>query len=267
MRIIKPEELATARLGANEAFFVELLYSMTHQKSLDSYRVRCMNSRMLIRELAEELAIGLIKPCDLIGVSTETKLSLSTDPVISTYFSSHLNIISTFWDNPPQAERDNKKRDLEKEKEFLFITNDFSSALEKSYWKYCCAILPGTINSGDKERIKTVLSNTIADLVDRGWPIETVFSWHDHFLAPKNIKAYGFDKNLSFMLKMFSKKEQQFEVTLRLTGSDNLSKLGGFGDFTFSPLPDNLGEGAPKKFRTATNLVCFAQANVDDSDF
>lgn len=267
MRFIKPTALAAANLGANEAFFVELWYAMTHEKSLDSYRVRCMNSRMLLRELSEELAIRLIKPSDLIGLSNETNECLVADPIINKYFSNHLKIIQPFLVDPFHGEKDDKKRreflERGKGKEFKFIANDLYAALDKMYWEHLRSTLIETVVSGDKDLLSIVMSNTIADLIDRSWPIESIFSWHDHFIK-KN--GYSFKKNIEFMLKIFSQKSQQFEVTLRLTGSDKLASLGGFGDFVFAPIFENVGKTAPKKWSGGT-LVCFAQTNVFDSDF
>jgi len=267
MLIIKPEELSAAGFGTNEAFFVELWYSMTHQKSLDSYRVRCMNSRMILRELAQELAIGIIKPRELKGLATEASEGLASDPVITQHFASQLKIIRPFLTTPPLAEKEDKKKKDDSEKEFIFIINDFHSALEKYYWKRLCETLTDTVTSGDRPSLKSVVSNTIADLVDRGWPIESIFTWHYHFLSSEIRSKYSFEKNLSFMLKVFSQKSQEFEVTLRLAGSNRLIELGGYGDYKFTSLPVNLGDEVPKKWKHPKQSVCFAQTKIIDSDF
>lgn len=264
MRIIKPDEFAAAQFAPNEAFFIELWYSMTHQKSLDSYRARCMNSRMLLRELAEELSIGLIKSCDLKGVCAEIAEVLTTDPVIKQSFPKLFDRIIPFLNNPPQAEE--KKKD-EQCKEFTFIANDLSAGLEKRYWGICCSLLVDLLAKGEIGSLKIVMSNLISDLIDRGWPIETLFSWHNHFLSPEIRKQYSFSQNLKFMLDIFSNECQSFEVTLRLTGSENLKSLGSFHNFTFIDIPKNLAEKAPQKFKTVGKNSCFAQTTVLDSDF
>jgi hypothetical protein len=271
MRIIKPEQLADAMEGVNplradEAFFVELWYSMTHQQSLDSYRVKCMNSRMIVRELAEELAIGIIKPNDIKGLSVEAIDCLSKDPVIVARFAYQWKVIEPFLNEPPQAEPDDKKRNKQKAREFTFLINDFHAALEKSYWQELSAFLPNAVATGDRDQIRIVVSHTIADLIDRGWPAESLFRWHDHFLNDKTRKQYGFEKNLSFMLRILSQPSQEFEVTLRLTGSSNVVNLEEFGDFTFKPTAEGL-EAAPKKFTTRSANACVAQTKVRDSEF
>lgn len=271
MRIIKPEQLTNATqgtnpLGAHEVFFVELWYSMTHQQSLDSYRVKCMNSRMIVRELAEELVIGIIKPSDIKGLSAEAIDCLSKDPVISTGFSCQWKVIEPFLNAPPQAEPDDKKRDKQKAREFVFIVNDFHAALEKSYWQELSAFLPNAVANGDRDQIRIAVSHTIADLVDRGWPTESLFRWHDHFLRDRTRKLYGFEKNLAFMLRILSQPSQEFEVTLRLTGSSNVVNLEEFGDFTFKATAEGL-EAAPKKFITRSPNACVAQTKVRDSEF
>jgi len=271
MRILKSEQLADAvqganPLGASEAFFVELWYCMTHQQSLDSYRVKCMNSRMIIREIAEELAIGIIKSSDIKGLSAEAIECLSKDPVITDGFAYQWKVIEPFLKAPPQGEPEDKKRDKYKAREFVFIVNDFHAALEKSYWQVLSSFLPNIVANGDRNQIRAVVSHTIADLVDKGWPTESLFRWYDHFLSDRTRKMYGFQKNLAFMLKILSQPSQEFEVTLRLTGSSNVINLEEFGDFIFKAAAEGL-EAAPKKFTTKSPNACVAQTKVLDSEF
>ncbi|UFS72470.1 hypothetical protein LPW11_09810 [Geomonas sp. RF6] len=274
MRIFKPEQLAEAiegtnPLGANELFFVELWYSMTHQESLDSYRVKCMNSRMLIREWAEELAIGRLNPSEASDVAAETISCLSCDPVIATHFERHWTLLEPVLQAhvPIKAmkpdERKQKATAL-RTKEFVFVVNDLHAALEKDYWRLLSSSLPHVVATGNKDTMRIVTSHAIADLVDRGWPIESLFTWHDNFLKAENREIHTFEENLSFMMRKLSEAPVEYQVTLRLTGSKNLVKLGRFGDFVFMAQAEL--KDAPSKFTSAKPASCLAQTTVMGAD-
>jgi len=282
MRILRLDQLTNAAQGVNPldghaTFFVELWYSMTHQRSLDSYRVKCLNSRMMMRELAEELSLGIIKVTEIQSLAAEILDCLTNDPVVQNHFGHHFGVIKPFLTDPPQAEKDEKKEERKdkddkkrereaKVKEFEFIADDFHAALESNYWPALRSELVAAVPSGDRDRTRLVLSHTIADLIDRGWPAETLFRWHDHFLSEVNRAKYSFEKNLSYMLKFLSRPPQEYEVTLRLTGSSNVLNLQEYGTFTFMDKVGNL-EGAPQRFVTPAKNVCFAQTVVRDTDF
>lgn len=274
MRIIKGDELVASGLDSKEAFFVELWYSMTHKKSLDSYRARCLNSRMIIRELSEELSIGLASPSELTNITAEAQETLKTDPALPS-FASHFRLLEPFFASPPllmkepngdKQSKDEKEKNKERYREFTFIVSDFSAALEKRYWTALCSRLPEVIASGNKDELRTLTSHMIADLIDRNWPVGSLFGWHGHFLSQGQRKTYSFTQSLEFMLKCFTRPAQNFEVTLRLTGSENLVNLEGFASFRFSKEPPKLDTG-PKKFKSQGPLVTFAQTEVTDCDF
>src|SRR5438128_10826405 len=96
---------------AHERFFVELWYGMTHDGSMDSHRVRCMNSRAIMRELNEELGIGLLAPEELKGLCAEALELLERDVVIHKYFAKHLKVLAPLLKDPPSSEDKSKGED------------------------------------------------------------------------------------------------------------------------------------------------------------
>ncbi|MFZ4484874.1 MAG: hypothetical protein ACOYOL_12955, partial [Chthoniobacterales bacterium] len=80
-------------LAENEKFFLELWHGMTHEASLDSHRVRCMNARTIIRELNQDLHIGRARGDDLLGLCSEADEILTCDPVVGESFRRHVGIL------------------------------------------------------------------------------------------------------------------------------------------------------------------------------
>ena len=101
MRVIAARKLDAASLEPHERFFVELWYSMTHMRSLDSHRVRCLNARTIVRELADELQIGLIDEPELSTLCDEAREILSDDPVVQRRFGVGFAIVEPLLKNPP----------------------------------------------------------------------------------------------------------------------------------------------------------------------
>ncbi|WP_157040137.1 hypothetical protein [Pelobacter propionicus] len=230
-----------------------------------------MNSRTLIRELSQEIQIGLIKSNGLQCLCDESNECLENDPIISIHFNILYNRIKPYLIEQPQPDKEKdekRKKELEdKKRDFLYLSKDFSVDLERRYWECLSFELLPAIVSGDKKNIKTLVVSLLSDLIDKGWPIETLFKWHEHFLSDKNTSKYTFEKNLHFMFRYFSNKSQEFEVTLRLMGSNKLVELGSYGDFIFTNNPCNIAAKASKKFTKYNDYICFTQIKLSDSDF
>ncbi len=271
MRVLSPEKIAHAKLDLHEQYFIELWYSMTHMQSMDSYRVRCMNSRTVIRELYEEIKIGIIKDAELLNLCCETKEFINSDPVIFENFTIFLNKINPFLSHPPflhsneKERKENKERGNNKLSDFKFLVGDFSCQLEREYFEKIIAYLPKTIKPDKTSELKIVVDALLSELIDKGWPLETLFGWYNHFLAPKE-KAYSFTENLEFMLKVFASKPKDHQVILKLHGGKSLNKIQNYGDFSFVDHVDIATDNnLKKKFQRKLGVV-FAQTTIDDVD-
>ncbi|MBI4023966.1 MAG: hypothetical protein HY360_03235 [Verrucomicrobia bacterium] len=254
----------------HEKFFLETWHGMTHELSLDSYRVRCLNARMIIRELDQELRIGRASPEELQDLCAEAEEILGRDPLVPQSFGRHLGLLLSFLKNPSLP--DEKKRDAApdpKQREFRFIVADFSAALERDYFRQLLAALPDTITGGDNDRTYAAVGTLLSDLVDQGWPLESLFGWLDLFFQKKPLTHHAtFSANLLFLMRQLDRGKQPFRAILRLSGSSNLSTLGDFAGFQFRPLPGFTAlPGPQKKFAIAYSLVTFAETQVEAVDF
>jgi hypothetical protein len=270
MRVLNSDIFDAAKLAEHERLFVELWHSMTHILSLDSYRVKCMNSRTIVRELSDELRIGLISDVELKALCSEADEILASDPIIKASFTAGYRAISRFLSSPPLA-KDAKEKvhrtTSEQWRQFMLTAEDFSVALEKNYFHHMVAALPLAINPNNQEKIHSLLGSLLSDLMDRGWTLDALYRWHTKFLPDKNGKTYPFNKNLDFTLAQLSRDKQEFRVSLRLTGSNKLSNVRAFHKLnlasTITLIPKN---DAEKRFAEPNPQVTFATTTVQAVD-
>jgi len=230
MRIINADLLKAAGLNACQSFFVELWYGMTHLHSLDSYRVKCLNSHTILRELNEELRIGLGNDEEIDALCAEAIKILQNDTIINTHFATQLRVIQPLLSKPPKGEK--KTRNESKPwQQLRFVTQDFLVALNAEYFTCLCDAIPSAIKPDNEDQIGQLFSALLSELVGQGWPLETLFRWHWHFLKQKARHTYSFDQNLDFMLRQFKREPQSFRVTLTLSGSKKLSGITTFHGF------------------------------------
>jgi len=271
MRIVSPAKIIAAKLEPHESLFVGLWHSMTHNKSLDSYRVRCMNSRTIVREISQECRLNLMATAELGQLCMEAKSILEQDPVCGKYFSGSLKTLLPFLIKVPPIDRaDVKKKQVEDEKgfrEFTLVVNDFYVGLERSYFGYLCDYLQSAIKPDNDEEIKLVTSYLLSDLVDQGWPLETLFSWPEKYLeAPP---THTFVDNLKFMLKVLNYPSQEYKIILKISQSSVLPTIGLHGEFAFSSncSVNASAQASIARFAKSSQSVCFAETTRIDFDF
>jgi hypothetical protein len=270
MRVLDAKILDAAKLAEHERLFVELWYSMTHILSLDSYRARCMNSRTIVRELSEELRIGLVSDLELKELCAEADEILASDPVIKARFTAANRAITPFLSSPPivkDAKEKNNRATFGPWRKFMLTAEDFSVALEQDYFRQLIAALPLAIRPNNEEEIHSLLGSLLSDLLDRGWTIDSLYRWHTKFLSNEDGNTYSFEKNLTFLLTQLSRDKQEFRVSLRLTGSNKLSSIGAFHSLNLAPTITLVAKtGAEKRFAEPNSLVTFATTTVQAVD-
>jgi hypothetical protein len=260
--------LAAANLAEHERLFVELWHSMTHMLSLDSYRVKCMNARTIVRELSEELRIGLITDPELKALCVEAAEILASDPIIKASFTAGNRAIAPFLSSPPNAKDPKANRATSDGwRQFMLTAEDFSVALERDYFSRLVTALPSAIKPNNEGEMEPLLGSLLTDLVDRGWTMEALHRWHTKFLPDEDGKSYPFNKNLSFTLQQLSRGKQDFRVSLRLTGSDKLLSVGPFHGLNLASKITLIAKSdAEKRFAEPNALVTFATMTVQAVD-
>lgn len=273
MRVIEAGKLDAANLLPHERCFLECWYSMTHMRSLDSYRVRCMNSRTIVRELVNELQIARIQGDELCGLCQEAAAILSSDPVLVKHFPATYPAVKSTLDSPPFTKDASISKANAEEKsklrEFAFVAEDLHVALERDYCSNVCSDLPEAIKPDNETEILSITGSLLSDLVDRGWTLESLYRWHRHFFRKDANDKYTFAQNLAFCLTQLNRPPQPFVVTLRLSGTSRLSGIEKYGEFSISETtsltPDSKNR-AEQNFCKRHELVCFATRQVKSVD-
>lgn len=222
MWVIKPEKFLNLNFEYHEKFFIELWHSMTHNRSLDTYRVKCMNSRTIIREIAEEIRMGRLNEEEKKALYDEAKEILQEDIIVSKNFPI---LYAELFKIIDQGNKDRKKISSRNE---IYCFVDFFNALEKNYFKLLSEEILLVVQSKDLDKIKLILSSFLSDLHDRGWPFRSLFFSHMHFLKQRE---YSFVDNLKFLLKRFLMPLSKFDVILKIHGSSKLRSIVKFGEF------------------------------------
>jgi hypothetical protein len=270
MNLINDDNSSFLALAAHEKFFVESWHGMTHELSLDSHRVRCLNTRAILRELNLELRSGRLAVEDLTDLCEEASEIISLDPLAAAAYPRHHRLLLPFLQKPPQIP-DEKKKEAEVDRvfrEFKFTVADFSAELERDYLKRLLEALPDAIVSGDDNRCHATIGALLSDLVDQGWPLESLFGWVDLFFQKKRPPYDTFNSNLLFLIRHLDWGKQAFRVVLRLSGSSKLSSLGDFEGFNFKPAPGFIAKTPSQmKFSGQHPQSAFAETAVQAVDF
>ncbi|MHB8898383.1 MAG: hypothetical protein ACYC6Y_06520 [Thermoguttaceae bacterium] len=273
MRVIDSDKLDAAGLLPHQRYFLEHWYSMTHMRSLDSYRVRCMNSRTIVRELSDELRVGLSDDEELRNLCEEAAATLASDPILTRRFPTTTKTIQPFLKCPPSVkENSDKKANAErmgKLREFSFAIEDLRVALERDYFACLCNDLPEAITPNNEAEILSLIGSLLSDLVDRGWTLTSLYQWHRHFLRKDVTEKYSFAENLVFILTQLSRSPQPFVVTLRLSGSNRLVGIAEYGGYSISTTPSLTPDAknpAEQNFCKPHKTVCFATRTVEAVD-
>ena len=254
MRVIRLSESAATSLRSHEKLFVELWYGMTHMLSLDSYRVRCMNARSIATEVNEELATGRLSDVERESLCQEALEIWDHDPVMHSAFPGHLEVVRPALKAAPDGKKNGAA-------ELRYCVADIAAVLQRDYFRELLELMPGAIKPGNEQEIHTLLNAFLSSLIEQGWPLESLFHSHRHFLVQT---GYSFSKNLRFLLEVYKKQPIQFRVTLKLHGSEKLRTIQEYGIFRFSDTaPDAGASPEVQKFASAGKAVTFAECALD----
>ena len=90
MWVIPSDRLPAAPFEPHESLFLDCWHGLTHSRSLDSHRVRCLNARTILGELCDELDSGRLDEPEFRGICEETLSLLQGDPIVPSAFSANL---------------------------------------------------------------------------------------------------------------------------------------------------------------------------------
>ncbi|AMV35265.1 hypothetical protein VN12_24280 [Pirellula sp. SH-Sr6A] len=271
MRFVPRNAIANLKFHPHELLFLDCWYGLTHEKSLDSYRVKCLNARTVVHELCDEISKGRIDQPEFQGLCSEALAILQGDPAISPSFSRGFAAIKPFLESPPHLAGSNDKKEKESQenqkklKEMMFAATDLLAALESRYFSTACNRLVESLSKPEIKHIAPLTGTVVSDLVSRGWELGELFRWHRKFLVAD---GRTFSENLEFLIECLKRPPTEFRVTLRISGGNNLRQLTEFRSFSLSSQshiqPDHEYQ---KRFVSEDGYTVFAEGTFMSVDF
>jgi len=276
MRFISSRKISDKAFLPHQMLFLDCWHGLTHHYSLDSFRVKCLNSRTIVKELSDELEIGRIEKEELEGLCRETLTVLQNDHVVSSFFGKGFALLKPLLERPPllkDASDSGKDKEKEKEenrarrREMKFATTDILSSLQRGYFEALCSTLIKALSNAESGNVESLTNSIVSDLVAQGWELSELYGWHYKFLAND---GRSFDQNLSFMLKQLGRTQEGFEVKLRISGGRNIRQISHLGSFSLSresgiALPE--GDKQLERFATDDVYSTFAEVTLQSVDF
>jgi hypothetical protein len=245
-------------LRRGEKVFLEAWFNLTHDRSLDSYRVRCHNGRTILEELHREMGMAMADPEDLGTIAAEAKEICGADSVLAELLGASWPVLRSLLETDPKNKKEKPDLSGERQQQLTYVLDDILSSLAPLYLKKALTRLDAAIDADKVEEI-VQLSDTVAtDLCARGWAVASLHAWiKSSFLSPAR-------QNIQFMerFRFFSNRVQQetekYTVTLMLSGGKALKELKEFAGFEFSSEPPADGPDNPG---AAQSLAKFLQPN------
>jgi hypothetical protein len=222
-----------------QRFCVEFWYGQTFSSSLDSYRVRLHNGRTILKELAHEIRIQIGKAGDLQVIGAEALEICTEDEALlgclGPAYESLRGTLTKVVDDKALKDGKESPWELPIVKRLRFLLEDVQPRVEIAYLRraFNCVRDHLQTDTAPFEKLRDAVGSLLTDLVDRGWTLESLHEWALNLSGKKGGERL-FDDRLTFLERQIMRKDQPFEVCLRLSGSPALAKLGSFKGWTFS---------------------------------
>lgn len=266
-----PNNIHFDTLTLGQKIFLEAWFNLTHQRSLDSYRVRCHNGRTILEELWTEMQHPFAGNEDLATIAAEALETCESDIVavselgISWPIAKPL-LVALANDKPDKPEP--QKNALSQLKLVLI---DALPKFPKAYLRSTIKSLESAIAQNESLEIIR-LSNCLAtELVARNLSVESLHSWVETVFLSDAWSGKAFNERFDFFAQRVQQSPHSYNVIISLSGSSELQKLDHFCGFQFSaaaPVVD-VEPGDTKslaKFLRTNGQKTFATTTVDAVD-
>lgn len=303
MRIDKHLDSALTFTG-RQSFFLSCWFNMVHQSSLDSYRVRVMNPRNILREFLQ-MQEHPADESDRRRVAEEVLDIFSEHPVLSPEPQCYPGLHDAIGIISAELKKSGKKGDADATKasfgfskqgvliqsfvreldaylEQCFVTSSFDW-LQRSLFSN-----PVEETSADREAvyrdIKRVCRDVLSVSLDDGFSLESLFQIYRLMMptvtrepdnakpdGAKALKGYDFIERLQRVKDLLTAPPKTYRVTFAIEGvSSQVAMLSGtYGELTITEKPPAVPVDLPpreRKFVVPRKQRLFAQAAVEGRD-
>ncbi len=265
MRIIRESKRVVLPKDSAHRFFIQAWYSLVHRNSLDSHRVRCMNSLNILREL-DELIIKTHLPGifnDIKKAAEEALEILKGDQIIQMHYQRSSSIIEELLLKIIKADKRGPETTLAS-----YYIKDLLHDFHGSYKRNVLSSLEKAIFDDKSESdIFEFTGALLSTLIDEGYSIEGLYSIvQDIFIANKSRKS--FSENYQFMKRIVDHTHSGYDIVFRLVGCNKPDflppKIAGVF-FEKEPIFEN-AETRIKSFLSPGQSVLFGTIPVTAQD-
>ena len=266
-------------VSQTQRFFLQSWHSMVHEGSLDSHRVRCMNSRTVLRELIQLFPKKLSKiDEDIRRVLDETHEIMSADYALR----GPLLIAGTDFETTLLALRQAKLGDVKETDRSLFsyYARDLLDLLDKNYRSAVLDNLQEALSAAPLpaelpayfERIHGLVSDLLSDLIAEGWSFEALFSLREQVFrrkSPREAGVYDFTARFLLLRRILSGAKFNFRVIFSLDGFTRQDALpASLGSIQLQSDPPNLEvtDHDIRRYTTPGQGKIFATIEVNATD-
>lgn len=263
-------------LTTEQRFFASCWFNMVHEYSLDSYRVRAMNPRNGLKELARMMSPHASNN-DLYMVADELQELLKSDSVLQAPpFKEPLDELLDLL----TFDKNNRKKKYESNQSLLLsYTRELSNLVKLNYIEAALQLLErvliSDVESIEEEKrydyIHALVGSLLSILLDLGASIESLFQLYVQVIRSlKYKKNYDFEKMWGVLKRIINQEPRKFYVIFTV---DNISNINDFPrqigaiKFTQEPPVCKNPKPAVERYLKKMNKRLFAQIEVETKDY
>jgi hypothetical protein len=265
-------------LTPTQKFFVLSWHNLVHAYSLDSHRVRAMNSANILRELVKLQKSKIAQEDDYNLVAAEAFEIINNDPGLdASEFSRCKANFNSVYDPKTRKPIKATERLLE------YYCVELQTALSPLYVQVILTKLKEILLPANpapipdlRELIFKLTANLLSFLLDRGMSLESLYQHYRQVLVPRvslsNQRKYHFDRKFTLLEKLLTQPPQKYQVILLVHGlTDAIAFPEAIGGINFwhgsALLPRRLYEtSGGKRFRNLGTRSLCAEVSVETQD-
>jgi len=234
--------------------FLEAWFNLTHDRSLESYRVRCHNGRTILAELDRELVHPFASPDDIAMIAAEAKEICTCDHELQLALGGSWPILASLLEKVASKPKKEGEPSGKEATQLAYVLTDTLSALPDSYLTKVIAALEVAVTGAQDAEIVRLAACLASELAARGWAVASLHSWVQTTFLANPPSGEPFLERFRFFARRVQQPRQLYEVVICLSGSSDLQKLGDFCGYRFSPTPPVV---ADYNLRAAQSLTKF----------